>query len=42
MLAAQGEGWGGSPPIATEWSVEPRRRRVRVRVVHTLVSDTNN
>jgi len=34
MFAAQGEGWGGSPPIATEWSVEARAGGVcRVRVV---------
>ncbi len=26
MFAAQGEGWGGSPPMATEWSVEARGR----------------
>src|SRR3954464_13689885 len=24
MFAAQGEPWGGSPPIATEWHVEAR------------------
>src|SRR4029450_1094957 len=24
MFAAQGEGWGGSPPMATEWSVDAR------------------
>src|SRR5436309_14750204 len=23
-FAAQGEGWGGSPPIATDWTVEAR------------------
>ena len=34
MFAAQGEGWGGSPPIATEWSVEARAGGVcLVRVV---------
>ena len=27
MFAAQGEGWGGSPPIADEWSVEARGGR---------------
>ena len=35
MFAAQGEGWGGSPPIATEWSVEARAGGVcLVRVVN--------
>ena len=43
MFAAQGEGWGGSPPIATEWSVEPRPGGVcRVRVVHSLVASTDD
>ena len=41
-FAAQGEGWGGSPPIATEWSVEARAGGVcLVRVVHSLFADTD-
>src|SRR5437879_5482042 len=37
MWAAQGEGWGGSPPIADEWSVEARAGGVCiVRIVHSL------
>src|SRR5437660_545747 len=37
MFAAQGEGWGGSPPIADEWSVEARGGGICVvRVVHSL------
>jgi uncharacterized protein YndB with AHSA1/START domain len=40
MFAAQGEGWGGSPPIATEWSVEAQAGGVCVvRVVHSLFAD---
>ena len=43
MFAAQGQGWGGSPPIATEWSVEARAGGVcLVRVVHSLFSDTDD
>ncbi len=43
MFAAQGEGWGGSPPMATEWSVEARPGGVcRVRVVHSLVASTDD
>jgi uncharacterized protein YndB with AHSA1/START domain len=42
-LAAQGEGWGGSPPIATEWTVEARAGGVcLVRVVHSLFADTDD
>ncbi|MBI3449917.1 MAG: SRPBCC domain-containing protein [Acidobacteria bacterium] len=42
MFAAQGEGWGGSPPIATEWSVEPRAGGVCiVRIVHSLFASTD-
>ena len=42
MFAAQGEGWGGSPPIATEWSVEARAGGVcLVRVVHSLFAGTD-
>jgi hypothetical protein len=43
MFAAQGEGWGGSPPIATEWSVETRAGGVcLVRVVHSLFASTDD
>ncbi len=43
MFAAQGEGWGGSPPIATEWSVEAREGGVCVvRVVHSLFASTDD
>lgn len=43
MFAAQGEGWGGSPPIATEWSVEARAGGMcRVRVVHSLFASTDD
>ena len=42
-FAAQGEGWGGSPPIATEWSVEARAGGVCiVRVVHSLLASTDS
>jgi uncharacterized protein YndB with AHSA1/START domain len=42
-FAAQGEGWGGSPPIATEWSVEARAGGVCVvRVVHSLFASTDD
>jgi uncharacterized protein YndB with AHSA1/START domain len=42
-FAAQGEGWGGSPPIATEWSVEARAGGVcRVRVVNSLFASTDD
>ncbi|MEP7117382.1 MAG: SRPBCC domain-containing protein, partial [Acidobacteriota bacterium] len=41
-FAAQGEGWGGSPPIATEWIVEARAGGVcLVRVVHSLFASTD-
>jgi hypothetical protein len=41
MFAAQGDGWGGSPPIATEWSVEARAGGVcLVRVVNSLFAST--
>ena len=41
--AAQGEGWGGSPPIATEWSVEARAGGVcLVRVVNSLFASTDD
>ena len=43
MFAAQGEGWGGSPPIATEWSVEARGGgSCIVRVVHSLFASTDD
>jgi uncharacterized protein YndB with AHSA1/START domain len=43
MFAAQGEGWGGSPPIATEWSVEARGGGVcLVRVVNSLFASTDD
>jgi len=43
MFSAQGEGWGGSPPIATEWSVEARAGGVCVvRVVHSLFASTDD
>jgi len=41
-FGAQGEGWGGSPPIADEWSVEARPGGTcTVRVTHSLVADTD-
>ncbi len=43
MFAAQGEGWGGSPPIATEWSVEAHAGGTCVvRVVHSLFASTDD
>jgi uncharacterized protein YndB with AHSA1/START domain len=43
MFAAQGEGWGGSPPIATEWSVQARAGgSCLVRVVHSLFASTDD
>src|SRR5207302_2022226 len=43
MFAAQGEGWGGSPPIATEWSVEASAGGVcLVRVVNSLFASTDD
>jgi uncharacterized protein YndB with AHSA1/START domain len=43
QFAAQGEGWGGSPPMATEWSVEARAGGVcLVRVVHSLFASTDD
>ena len=42
-FAAQGEGWGGSPPIADEWSVEARGGGMCVvRVVHSLFASTDD
>jgi len=43
MFAGQGEGWGGSPPIATEWSVEAREGGVCVvRVVNSLFASSDD
>jgi uncharacterized protein YndB with AHSA1/START domain len=43
MFAAEGEGWGGSPPMATEWSVEARGGGTCVvRVVHSLFASTDD
>jgi uncharacterized protein YndB with AHSA1/START domain len=40
---AQGEGWGGSPPIADEWTVEARAGGTCiVRIVHSLFADTDD
>jgi uncharacterized protein YndB with AHSA1/START domain len=42
MFAAQGEGWAGAPPVATEWRVEARAGGVCiVRVVHSLFASTD-
>jgi uncharacterized protein YndB with AHSA1/START domain len=42
MFVAQGESWGGAPPIATEWSVEARAGGVcRVRIVQSLFASTD-
>jgi uncharacterized protein YndB with AHSA1/START domain len=39
----QGEGWGGSPPIASEWSVEARAGGVcLVRVVNSLFASADD
>jgi uncharacterized protein YndB with AHSA1/START domain len=43
MFAAQGESWGGTPPIATEWYVEARTGGMCVvRVVHSLFASTDD
>jgi len=43
MFAAQGEGWGGSPGIADEWTVEARSGGTCVvRVVHSLFAETDD
>ncbi len=43
MFAGQGEGWGGSPPIATEWSVEAKAGGTcTVRVVNSLFASTDD
>lgn len=42
-FVVQGEGWGGSPPIATEWRVEPRADGLCVvRVVNSLVAGSDD
>jgi len=42
-FAVQGEGWGGSPPIADEWTVEARAGGICVvRVVHSLFASTDD
>jgi len=42
-FAAQGEGWGGSPPIATEWTVQARAGGAcLIRVVHSLFASTDD
>lgn len=39
----QSEGWGGSPPIATEWDVEALAGgSCRVRLVHSLFASTDD
>lgn len=39
--AGQNEGWGGSPPIATEWIIEARAGGTcHVRIVHSLFAST--
>ncbi|MEO7963158.1 MAG: SRPBCC domain-containing protein [Gemmatimonadaceae bacterium] len=43
MFAAQGESWGGAPPIASEWSVQARAGGVCiVRVVNSLFASTDD
>lgn len=42
-FTAQSEGWGGSPPIASEWRVEARAGGVcLVRVVNSLFASTDD
>lgn len=42
MFAGQGEVYGGSPPVATEWTVEARAGGVCiVRIVHSLFASTD-
>jgi len=42
MFVAQGESWGGAPPMAIEWSVEARAGGVcLVRVVQSLFASTD-
>lgn len=41
--AAQGEGWGGSPPIADEWTVEARAGGTCiVRIVHSMFAEKDD
>jgi uncharacterized protein YndB with AHSA1/START domain len=41
-FAMQGDGWGGAPPIATEWSIEARAGGVCiVRIVYSLFASTD-
>jgi uncharacterized protein YndB with AHSA1/START domain len=43
MFAAEADGWvPGSPPIATEWSVEARGGICVVRVVHSLFASSDD
>lgn len=40
--SGENEGWGGSPPIATEWIIEARAGGVcKVRIVHSLFASTD-
>jgi uncharacterized protein YndB with AHSA1/START domain len=42
MFAGEGEVYGGSPPVATEWSVEARSGGMcRIRIVHSLFASTD-
>ena len=42
MYAGQNAGWGGSPPIATEWHVEARAGGMcLIRIVHSLFASTD-
>jgi uncharacterized protein YndB with AHSA1/START domain len=42
MFIAQGESWGGAPPLATEWSVAARAGGVCVvRIVYSLFASTD-
>ncbi|CAN5480874.1 hypothetical protein BH10PSE17_BH10PSE17_03150 [soil metagenome] len=42
-FTVQGEGWGGSPPIATEWTIEARSGGTCViRVVNSLFASTED
>src|SRR4029077_18212580 len=43
MFGAQGEGWGGSPAIADEWTVEARAGGMCVvRIVHSFFASTDD
>jgi len=42
MYAGQNEGFGGSPPIATEWHIEARAGGLcKLRIVHSLFASTD-